>query len=256
VGKEPLVDDASVTVCRTLISKAVNNGMSVSLITNGINLQLLGNDILDRITFVDISLDGGSESYLKYRGTSIAKITDGVRWLRENNFYNYNALEVLNDRTVFFVDDMMDYAISSGFSKIMFSPYVATESQGTDTVTVVTLEQCLSHLRDSALFMKSHNAFFIIDAYHCLFEGISFDNARKLVESEGLSHKSYFVPSDPTDLGIIRITYDGLVLSSFDALHTSWYEQKGIPLRQLPDLHQHYRRLLSKGLPKSYMRAA
>ena len=256
VGMEPLVDKCSASICRSIISRAANEGITVSLITNGINLKFLGEDILPLIAFIDISVDGGRRSYHQYRGASLERIETNLVWLQKNGFNRINALDVLNNHTLYYIDDMMEFAVSSGFSGIMFSPYVPTESEGKDDVTFVTLRQSLLALKRSSLFMSTDNSFLMIDVYHCWYEGISLKDAYAIAQSEGMSQKVYFVPEDPTALGVMRVTYDGLVLSSFDALHTSWYSRKGRPLKELPSLNHHYQEIIENGLVKSYIRAA
>jgi sulfatase maturation enzyme AslB (radical SAM superfamily) len=256
VGREPLVDETSAAICASVITKAVDNDISVSLITNGINIPLLPKDVLSGIAFLDISLDGGRIFYPQYRGVSLASIENSLKWLEDNDFDNYNALEILNDRTLPHIDDMMGFATASGFSKIVFSPYIPTDNGAMDEVRFITLKQSLGCLRNSQAFMKAENAFLMLDIYHCLVEGITLEEAREIVRLEGMLDKVYFVPEDPTVLGVIRVSHDGLVLSSFDALHTSRYRQKGTPLTELPNLHLHYQKILSRGLPETYVRAA
>ncbi len=256
VGKEPLVDKRSISICRSIILKAADKNLAISLMTNGVNLQLLGDDILPFLTFLDISLDGGRRSYYQYRGVPLKKIENNLVWLNKNGFNRVNALEILNNRTIQYIDDMMEFALSSNFLKILFSPYVPTESEGVDDVEFVTLKESLSALKCSSLFMNANNALLIMDIYHCWFEGISMEDAYAIARSEGMSHKVYFVPDDPTALGVIRVTYDGLVLASFDALHTSWYSRKGMPLKESPSLNHHYRKILNNGLIQNHRIAA
>ena len=110
-GKEPFFDRRSAEICRIAISEAESNGISMSLITNGINVPFLGADGLSAISFLDISLDGGKIFYPQYRGVPISRLETSLSWLKTNGFSNYNALEILNNLTLRHIDDMMELAI-------------------------------------------------------------------------------------------------------------------------------------------------
>lgn len=240
VGMEPLVTKASAEVCRTVITRAKQHGMTTSLITNGLNLLWLGEDALAQLDFLDISLDGGRETYRSYRGGNLGKIEKGIAWAKRLGYDRLNALEVLNKQTLAYVDDMMEFAGTQCFRQIMFSPFVPTDVEGYCDVSMVTVGEALEALKKSSLFMTDKRAFLLIDVYHCWFEGITIEEAQTMARRMGMWHKVHFIPRDPTALGIIRLTYDGLVLSSFDALHTSWYKARGRAFHTLPTLDDHY----------------
>lgn len=248
VGMEPLVTKASADVCRTVITRAKERGMTTSLITNGLNLPWLAEDALVQLDFLDISLDGGRETYHRYRGGNLSKIEKGIAWAKHLGYNRFHALEVLNKQTLAHVDDMMDFAGTQCFRQIMFSPYVPTDVEGYCDVSMVTLSEALEALKKSSLFMADERAFLLIDVYHCWFEGISMSEAQFIARRDGMERKVRFIPRDPTALGIIRLTYDGLVLSSFDALHTLWYKARGRAVHSLPTLDDHYARIQENGL--------
>jgi sulfatase maturation enzyme AslB (radical SAM superfamily) len=240
VGMEPLATKSSVEICRSIAVRAKRAGLTSSLITNGLNLNWLGQEALSNLDFIDISLDGGWETYKRYRGGDLAKIEQGIAWATALGFKQFNALEVLNDQTLGAIDDTMDFAGSQPFHHIMFSPYIPTEVQGDNTVSMIPLHQLLASLQKSSAFMADERAFLTIDIYHCWYEGISLDEARTIAKQAGMAHKVHFISCDPTALGVIRLTYDGLVLSSFDALHTQGYQSKGRPIGTARSLDDHY----------------
>jgi sulfatase maturation enzyme AslB (radical SAM superfamily) len=256
VGMEPLVTKDSAEICRTVITRAKAQGMTSSLITNGLNLSWLGEDVLAQLDFLDISLDGGRETYHRYRGGNLSKIEKGISWANHLGYNRLNALEVLNKQTLAHVDDMMDFAGTQWFRQIMFSPYVPTDVEGYCDVSMVTLREALETLKKSSLFMTDERAFLLIDVYHCWFEGITIEEAQSMARRTGMGHKVHFIPQDPTALGIIRLTYDGLVLSSFDALHTSWYKARGRAAFALPTLDDHYASIQENVLSISEKRKA
>lgn len=245
VGREPLFDGHSASICCDIIKKAYRKGLSVSLITNGLNIQLLDEAVLTQISFIDISLDGGRHFYSQYRGCSIDKIAENLIWLKNKSFNRINALEVLNSETIYHIDDMMDFATAMEVEKIMFSPYLPTDNQGENIVGFVSLNQCFRALKKSKPFMDSQSAFMMVDLYHCWHEGMSLDEARRIANDEDMSHKVFFVPAEPTALGIMRVTYDGLVLSSYNALHTQKYKSCGTCVNDYATLNEHYRSLLT-----------
>jgi hypothetical protein len=156
-------------------------------------------------------------------------------------FTSFNALETLNEVTKHYVEDMMAFAQDHDFKVILFSPFVPTFSGRQYNVDCMTLESSLKCLCASKRFMDDHRTQLLIDTYHCVFEGISMSQAQAVAKSLGMEHKVRFVTTDPTILGVMRLTYDGLVLSSFDALNTITYNQYGVPVQTYPTLADHFR---------------
>ncbi|HMW64439.1 MAG TPA: radical SAM protein [Accumulibacter sp.] len=241
VGMEPLLNRGSAGLVGSIASRARRSGKTTSIITNGINLNLLSGEALDHLSFIDVSLDGGERSYEQYRKGSLPKLRSGLAYLRRTGFRSVNALEVLNDVTKAYVDDMMAFATEEGFATVLFSPFVPTISAHKYRIRVLPVAEALDVLGASRAFMDSANAQLLIDTYHCFFEGITLDQAVAAARARGMEHRVRFVTTDPTRLGVMRLTYDGLVLSSFDALNTATYGLYGVPVGAFPSLEAHYR---------------
>lgn len=243
VGMEPLLNRKCADLVDNIAARALADNKTTSVITNGVNLCLLSESALQHLHFIDISLDGGEATYESYRKGSLAKIRLGLDHLRKHSFTQFNALETLNEVTKNYIDDMMSFTQDHGFAIVLFSPFVPTLSGRNYAVDCMTLQESLRYLSASNRFMDDPRSQILIDTYHCAFEGISMFQARIIAHSLEMEHKVRFVTTDPTLLGVMRLTYDGLVLSSFDALNTSMYDRYGVPVQTYPNLNDHFQNI-------------
>lgn len=252
VGKEPLLDKKSVDKLSSIVNRATDNNRTVSVITNGLGLQNLKPEITDKVAFIDVSFDGGPVSYEGYRKGAFSKIMKGVEYQAENGFERFNALDVLCKETVNNVEDMMAVGDLFGFKHIMFSPYIETKNYGKNRVTRLTLAQILHALAESDKFMRTKNAFLLADQIHLMAEGMSTEEFIVLVENNGLKNKVEHVPYNPLFYGIIRITYDGYVLTPYESINTLDYAISPYKLK-IDDgvrLSEVYSRFLKDGIEK------
>ncbi|MFQ5531407.1 MAG: radical SAM protein, partial [Candidatus Nanoarchaeia archaeon] len=67
VGKEPLFSKDHIDRLAQLLNKIKNYNRTTSVITNGKNLGLVDTNLLENLDFIDISFDGGKETYSKFR---------------------------------------------------------------------------------------------------------------------------------------------------------------------------------------------
>jgi MoaA/NifB/PqqE/SkfB family radical SAM enzyme len=227
VGKEPLYNSESLAICEKIAERAVAKSKTVSLITNGLNLSLIKPRLLEHLSYIDLSLDGGPATYSQYRKASLSKILSGLEHLRRNGFKNVNALHVLNTRTADNVDDMMRVKEFFDFRRVMFSPYVKTSNFGANAVDALEIEALLSSLSRSELFMSEPNAVLLVGTENLPPESGRRDNVLELANRYGLAEKIHHIAEDPLLYGIIRVTFDGYVLTPYQSLHTTEYRKVG-----------------------------
>ena len=256
VGMEPLLNVASIRATTEIASRAKSLGISVSVITNGLTLDKVPDDLLYVLDEVDISLDGGRETYQAYRGGDLRKVEAGIRRASNVPSLTLNALNTISTANASFIDDMMAFVGDCPFDRVMFSPFVTTESQGIQRVRAVPVERILELLSNSSTFRSDSRAFLLVDNYHCRIERVSIARVKQFVERWALVGKVTILDEDPTRLGVLRVTYDGLVLSSFEALHTSWYASVARTLQNGDDLATHLERCIDAERRLLLLRAA
>jgi hypothetical protein len=238
VGKEPLVNQNTADQCRDLILKSVAQGKTVSLITNGHGLRYLTPETLSLLAWIDVSFDGGPQTYTAYRHAPYERLKQNVQWLKDCGYDRINAMFALSACNLVFVDDMMTIEREMQFERLVFSPYVVTSNYGVNAVSPVSLEQFCLALADSQAFMLSSKALALLDAR--AFSGVNMGMIRNQVRKLGLSKKTFLVENDPLNLGILRVTYDGLVLTPYESLDTKNYRSVGRPLLGAKHLKQIY----------------
>jgi sulfatase maturation enzyme AslB (radical SAM superfamily) len=221
VGKEPFLDPNSTKMCHELAELCTNRGMSISVVTNGLNVASAPKSLLQLFSFVDVSLDGGRTSYGSYRGGSIAKLQRSLDFLVANKS-TINALHVLNSTTLSFLDEMLAVRDLAPFHRVVFSPYLKTKNHGLNTVGPLALLPLLERLSKSA-FKETTNATLLLHGEHLEQSGIEPESFWAIVDRYGLRRNVRLIEDDPLTYGVIRVTYDGLVLSPRQALHTQTY---------------------------------
>lgn len=229
VGKEPLVDSASISISEKIAKSAFQDCKTVSLITNGLNLIFVKPDFLKNLSYIDVSLDGGPDTYEKYRNGSLKKLLRGLAHLRNYGFLNVNALHVLNTDTIDNVDDMMKVVDFFDFRHIMFSPYVKTSNYGVNSVKELEIERIFSILSQSKLFMAEPKACLLVGSDNPSFSNKNY-SIEDLAEKYGIGTKIKYIKEDPLLYGIIRVTYDGFALTPYQSLNTINYHRSGINL--------------------------
>lgn len=233
VGKEPFADKNSVNISRQLVELCYKNNKSISFVTNGLNLDLLQDIDLQKIKYLDISFDGGIQSYNLYRGGDINKILKNISLLQDNGLKEVNALHVLTNRTIYFLSDMIELNSYIYFNKMMFSPYLDTHSVKAHGKQKLSLEEILGVLKKNNDFMKASNAFLLLDKYNFVSEqDLTLENIELFIKELDLKNKILLFKEDPIQYGFLRITYNGFVLTPTDSLNTSEYDMKRIPINE------------------------
>jgi sulfatase maturation enzyme AslB (radical SAM superfamily) len=244
VGKEPLVDRKSANQCAELIAGCLATGKSVSVITNGLGLPFLDATALQRLRWIDLSLDGGPESYSRYRKGSYARIIENLGHVRSNSATPVNALHVLSDTTVDRMGDMMAIRSDFDFNRIVFSPYQETRNDGLNVVSSLPLNGLLTALSECTAFLDEQSAFLLLGPDTFLEQGYHDEAVIEMVHGFNLRDKVRLIPHDPLMLGFVRVTYDGMVLSPKASLHPSEYHLWAKNLREKP-LREIYQELRS-----------
>jgi sulfatase maturation enzyme AslB (radical SAM superfamily) len=221
VGKEPLFDKHSLQLCLAVAEICQKSGKTISLITNGLNLSAVPDSFFEVFSFIDISLDGGMNTYSEYRKGSIAKLRKSLDRLG-NQKVPFNALHVLNSATFGSFDDLLAVRAMAPFQRIVFSPYIETANHGTNTVGPVALESILHRLRDST-FVQTVGAVLLVHDEHLRQARMPEALFAQLATEYGISDNLCFIPADPVDYGVVRVTFDGLVLTPYAALHPRHY---------------------------------
>ncbi len=229
VGKEPLIDREASQLVSSITSRASSKGIGVSLITNGIGLPFLSPQTISELSYIDISFDGGPETYDSYRHGSYRALIAKINKLIAHRSCRINALNVLNDRTIDNIEDMLKVQYDVPVATILFSPYIPTQNNGVNFVSTVSIFRILEALSQSDKFMTSAQALLMLTR-HELPDFPEEDDLRQKLETLGLDKKVSYIPHDPILSGIIRVTYDGIALSPLDSLHAKAYHDNGISL--------------------------
>jgi len=228
VGMEPLANRASTDLVERMVRTVVASGKSISLITNGLNLQLLSADVLKKLSWVDVSVDGTSRSYKELRGGSYDKLRRGIGYALECGLRELRILHTISSANVGELRDMLSEAFLLGSSLVVISPFQRTHAARAQSVEMVEPQQLLKALMDTGLADDPRLRLIFDIGYLRHFQG------SEVVEVARGAFKERFVyiASDPIDRGLIRVTYDGLVLTPFESIHTSDYPSVGRPLEK------------------------
>lgn len=225
VGKEPFVNKTSIALLENLVEKSYLTNKSVSVITNGIGLTNLNLSVANYLDYIDVSFDGGKETYHTYRKASFMKIIHSITKIKSNSNVAINALHTLSTSTINDIDDMMSVKSYANFKIIMFSPYLNTLHYGKNEVSIVQLEEILKKLSQSMMFVEAKESILLMDTYHIEQEGVSTATLKELISFYGLDSKIILVEKDPLNYGIIRVTYDDYVLTPYESIHPKNYNK-------------------------------
>ena len=225
VGKEPFVNKASIALLENLAEKCYLKNKSVSVITNGIGLTNLNPSVANYLDYIDVSFDGGKDTYHLYRKGSFDKIIDSIYKIQSNSNVTFNALHTLSTGTINNIDDMMSVRRFADFKIIMFSPYLNTLHDGKNDVSIVQLEEILKRLSQSTGFVEAKESLLLMDTYHTEQEGVSTETLKELISFYQLDSKIILIEKDPLNYGIIRVTYDDYVLSPYESIHPKHYNK-------------------------------
>jgi MoaA/NifB/PqqE/SkfB family radical SAM enzyme len=221
VGKEPLANSASIDAVELLVERTAERGTAASLISNGLNADLLSDRTLQSLEWMDVSLDGGEQTYSKYRRGSWSKLRRSIDSIQARGLRELRVLNTLSEQTVGALGDMVAGAHALGASTIMFSPFQPTRSQGSQFTAALPPRAVVDAL---APYAGDNKVFLSLDVGYL---GQFADAAGALADARSmLGDRFIYVESDPIDRGFIRVTFDGLVMTPLQAVHTSEYPQE------------------------------
>lgn len=246
VGKEPLVNQTTVNLVKNIVVTVAGQQKTVGLITNGAGLHRLDEELAGKLSYIDVSFDGGPQSYVQYRKGDFGKLIANIR--RAETLYGFsffNALHVLNSRNIGHLDDMVAIREYFPFKNIMFSPYLETHNDGLNEVYKLKLDEILIRLTESRQFMHAKEAFLLLDVYHLLGdmqhthvyteqdELPNMLSIKNRIAFLGLTSKVKLIEKDPIRHGFVRLTYDGYMLSPYASLNPAQYQKEGVGIREM-----------------------
>ena len=223
VGKEPLVNRDSINKVCEIVELCRKAGHSVSFVTNGLNLSLLPSEIIPQIDYIDVSFDGGALSYDRFRKGNLSKILEGIQYCLSQGLKEVNALHTICSQTIDNITDCINLNSFVPFSTILFTPYLITHNQGHNTVSAIPLTEIISRLCSNETFNNTEGTLLLIDNYHIEQDGISVVDLHTALDVVKCKNKYRVIDEDPICYGILRVTYDGLILSPRQSLHTAFY---------------------------------
>lgn len=259
VGMEPLHDPRSAAIVRDIARRGKATETFVSMVTNGLGLKFLRGVPHEELPdLIDISLDGGPESYKRFRGNGkdlFPLIKEGAeRFRAEYPDIPVNVLHTLfaENTTPETIADMVEGGrlVSSSKGDILFSPYVPPMIQIGQRRTLASglgIRRMLETLEETPEFMGERRAEFFAGPYNAESFGLSIKQFLTIIASVGLRSESRIDTAIPHLNGGLRVTYDGYALRPDYSIHTSLYEKYRVPIegRRLVDIYNGFQTLPS-----------
>ena len=228
VGKEPLANRRAIALTTRLVDAVIKAGRSCSFITNGLNLHLLDAVTIRQLSWIDVSIDAGPETYAAYRGGSFTRLAEGIAKARANGLQDLRILHTVSSGNLSATAEAIEAALSFRPQHVVVSPFQATKHTGVQNVAMVTPSALLRELESAGAHQDDRIWLGLDLGYMTHFE----DNGTVRRAIELFGDRLVYVDSDPIDRGIIRVTYDGLVLSPLESVNTADYAVVGRHLRE------------------------
>lgn len=221
VGKEPTLNPGLVKELAVENSKL---GRRTSIITNGVNLHSLSKQTLSLLDYIDISFDGGPETYNQVRSGDFKRVLTNAIQAHEQGVRSVNALHTLYAENIRNIEDMVSVGSLFKFDHIVFSPYISYNSGNAKVTRLSLTNEILPALAENAKFMNDERAKLLVSRLD-----LRSDNPEHFlneVNRLGLKDKVHYF-ENPLINGVIRVNYDGLVLTPNDSIDTVSYKTKG-----------------------------
>lgn len=219
VGMEPLANKNSANIVKRLAKKSSELGIDCSIITNGLNGKLLDKNTILQLTWIDISIDSDEANYASYRKGAWPKLKRSIHHFKDSGAKSLRALHNISKENAHLVENMVQVSEDLGFDKIVFSPYLRTKSMGVQSVTMVPPV----HLWELFKNMRNEKVHILLDSAYA--EAFGWNEAEIIDLFSPFGSNFMFISGDPVNRGILRVTYDGLVMTALDAIHTSNYSK-------------------------------
>lgn len=218
VGKEPLRDRRTARRLAEVILRAKGAGKRVGFITNGLNASLLDAAVIRAVDWVDVSVDGTAASYKEIRGGSMARLLRGMAYLREAGLRELNILHTVHAGNIGEIAALASAGRELGSGVVIFSPYVPTLHQGVQGEDLaVGPEAFLAALMDTTVDLS--RCWVVMDLQWA--GGWRDRYATEL--RQRLAGRMVAFAEDPVRYGMVRVTYDGRVMTPREAMHTREY---------------------------------
>lgn len=245
VAMESFLDRNSTENVRRIGREAKRRGIAFGAITNGLGLRrYLDPKLGDILDYLDVSLDGGPETYSDYRKAPFDKVVRGVEYAATQGVKRFNILNTLSDRNVGAIGDMLEgIARMESVAPVgiaMFSPYVTARSGRNLCEMMPTIEVSRALSQNQAFMARDpERCFLALDCYHFLSRG---ENEETVVETlrtelgDELCMRVRLFGDPVTDDRIARVTWEGLFVHPLEALHGQHLRHRPIGDEPLPDL--------------------
>jgi len=224
-GKEPFVSGKSSKITSKMIEGAHASNKRVSVITNGTRLEKFLAEDFPKPDFMDISFDGGPKSYGITRGDHYDQSFKGAERVLELGI-PLHILHTIHSGNVEFLDDMMTPQLdleSEGLKMAIFSPYIVTNNDGVNKAGYLPVEDMIKELSRTRKFMEFDKSFILLDPF--TVPGME-DQFEKLSKNYGMKGKMKMVSREQI-ARIMRVTYNGIVLTPQQSPHPSVYDTVG-----------------------------
>lgn len=238
VGQEPLVDTKSINLLQELAMRVKEKGKTISLITNGKNIDKIDNQLFNNLDFIDISFDGGKKIYNNIRNYSFEKLKTDIQILFYSKGYkNINALHTLHNKNWDEIDDLLSVTEIIPFQIIMFSPYLETNNFGQNKVNKIDLKELIKKLSSNRKFMETKETILNIDMFHLEQANISSKEFKTLIIKNKFQNKIILHDKDLINEGVIRVTHSGLILTPKQSLNPKEYS-KGLQIKNFKNINE------------------
>ena len=228
VGKEAFVNGRSAEITKRITESALSKGKTVSIISNGINLPNYLTRDFPKPTFVDISFDGGPESYKITRHNKTGKDFYSMAFAGAKRVLDLgiplSVLHTIHSKNIGHLDDLMTPVLElDGLQRAMFSPYITTQNDGVNDVNGLTIEKTIEELSQTTRFMDYKNSHLFLDTFTSPRIEEKID---RLSHKYGMNEKTIVIPKEVL-AQIMRLNYNGKVLTPQESVHTSLYNGLG-----------------------------
>ncbi|MBS3162422.1 radical SAM protein [Candidatus Woesearchaeota archaeon] len=245
VGKEPLVNEKSINLLLEFAKNVKSLGRTISIITNGKNLDKIGPELLENIDYIDISFDGGKKTYNKIRkGSNFEKLKRDIQRLYyDYNYHKINALHTIHSQNIEDIEDLMSITEIIPFKTILFSPYLETENYGKNSVSRLDLKKLIKRLFSNKKFLEIKQTILNVDIFHLEQANLSVEDLIDFIENNNFKDKIIVYDKDLLYEGVIRVTHSGMALTPRQSLNPKKYS-KGLKLEDFSNVNEVWRELV------------
>ena len=222
VGKEPFFNKEHVRKTSDLVRKLTESGITTSVITNGMNLDLVPTEVLRSLAYLDVSVDAGNrESYQALRpGGNWDKLLRNVTDAKNRAGIPINGLHTVQSGNINELGQMAAVSKQMPLDLLLFSPFTQTQRRGADYVTQpVDALRIIEAANQSPEFRDNPKAFLYLGIYK--LPEADKETLRGYIAEKGV--RAILINESPLNLGVMRVTHDGKIMTPDESLHTKLY---------------------------------